>query len=794
MWNFVAKNILRYRFILILILLLLTIFMLYSARELKLSHTIVDLLPSDHPINIQFKEFQKKYGENNIILVGIEDSQFQKLEHIKELDKITDSIKLISGIEYVISDTQLPILVKDDKEKRFRTIDWYTHNISSQLILDSLYAIYSSQKFYSDLFDKKSNKHTILMIKIDNEYLLSSKRNQLVFAIKDIVDRYVEDYNLKVHYSGLPYIRVIDALKIRDEMFMFSFVILFITSLILFLFFRSLKATIASVFVVVLGVIWVFGTIAIFNYEISIIMALVPPVIIIIGIPNCIFLINKFHNVFKKCGSKQRALNHMIMKIGNITLLTNLTTASGFAAFILTKSETLQKFGVIASLNILFVFFISLVLIPIFFSYLSSPKESDVNHLNKAWVKKLILYLVYMVQYQRKKIYIVTIILTCFGIYGVTLIKTTGNITDDLDKNGVLYQDLKFFENNYGGIMPIEIIIDTKKKNGLFKSYNLKKIDELENVISKYKHFSKPVSYLSALKYSTQAFYNGDSMYYRLPNSHEYRILTSYFSKSNINHQMNSLLMDSLKREARVSLRMKDVNTSTLDSVLNDLKLNINMIFNAENYNVIITGISIVFLNGTKFLIKNLFTSLFLVIVLISIFMAWMFNSFRMVIVSIIPNMIPLLLTAAIMGYIGIPLKPSTILVFSIAFGISVDDTIHFLAKYHQELLNTNWDMKSSILSALKETGVSMFYTSIVLFFGFLIFIASSFGGTVAVGMLVSITLLLAMMANLLLLPALLLSLEKVIYYEAFREPLIDIFDEEEDIELEELQIKRKNK
>jgi len=358
----------------------------------------------------------------------------------------------------------------------------------------------------------------------------------------------------------------------------------------------------------------------------------------------------------------------------------------------------------------------------------------------------------------------------------------------------VLYKDLKFFESNFGGVMPLEVIVNTKKKNGLLKSYNLKKIEQLSNELATFKEFSKPSSYVDMIKYSKQAFYNGDLAYYALPNSQEQRMILSYLKNTASSMGIGALMMDSLKQEARISLRVADISTAKMDSVFEALLPKINEIFDADKYEVTITGASVVFLNGTKFLLKNLMLSLLLVIVLISIFMAWMFNSFRMVVVSIIPNLIPLLLTGAIMGYFGIALKPSTILVFSIAFGISVDDTIHFLAKYRQELLVNNWNIRKSVLSALKETGVSMFYTSVVLFFGFFIFVASDFGGTIALGLLVSITLLLAMLSNLLLLPALLLSLERVINYEAFQEPLMDTFDEEEDVELDELKVKRNEK
>jgi len=204
--------------------------------------------------------------------------------------------------------------------------------------------------------------------------------------------------------------------------------------------------------------------------------------------------------------------------------------------------------------------------------------------------------------------------------------------------------------------------------------------------------------------------------------------------------------------------------------------------FPAERYNVFMTGKALLFLKGTKYLVKNLLLSLALAIGLISLFMAYLFRSYKMVIISLVPNLLPLVITAGVMGFLGVPIKPSTILVFSIAFGISVDDTIHFLAKYRQELATHRWHIKRSVYAALRETGVSMFYTSIVLFFGFSVFIISDFGGTKALGGLVSATLLFAMLSNLILLPSLLLSLERSIANkQVLKKPQIDILPQDED-------------
>ena len=794
MWKFLSNFILKNRIVIIIMITALTVFMAQKGREAKLSYSMAKLLPNDHQVSVDYNDFLNKYGSQNVLVIAVEDSLITTLSHLKKWDKVSESIKNINGIEQIISFSNLPILQKDADEKKFTVKKWFSEGIQTEEEFQKALTIYQSQPFFKGLINSEDNKVTTLLITLDEEMIRSSKREALIFSIKDLVDNYSTYFGVKAHYSGLPYIRTVDSVKVKNEISMFILFTLLITTLILYLFFRSFKATISSIIVVIIGVIFSFGSIALIGYEISILMALVPPVLIVIGIPNCIFLINKFHSEFRLSNNKEDALSKMIQKIGNITLLTNVTTASGFAAFILTNSETLQEFGVIASLNILFIFLLSLFIIPIYFSFSSAPKKRHTQHLDKKWINNLVQYLAYLVKYKRKHIYVITVVLIVVGFFGIIQLKTTGNITEDLPKEQALYQDLKFLESNFGGVLPLEVLVNTKKKNGLLKSYNLRKIEKLSDVLETYPEFSKPSSYIDAVKYSKQAFYNGDSTYYSLPNSQEQRVILSYLKNSSEGLGFGNLLMDSLKQEARISLRVADISTSKMDSIFDSLLPKINEIFDPEKYDVTITGTSIVFLNGTKFLIKNLVLSLFLVIILISIFMAWMFNSFRMVVVSIIPNLIPLLLTGAIMGYFGIALKPSTILVFSIAFGISVDDTIHFLAKYRQELLMNNWNIRKSVFSALNETGVSMFYTSVVLFFGFFIFVASDFGGTIALGLLVSITLMLAMLSNLLLLPALLLSLEKIINYEAFQEPLLDTFDEEEDIELDELKVKRKEK
>ena len=604
------------------------------------------------------------------------------------------------------------------------------------------------------------------------------------FIVEELIPRvkkFEQDTGVKVHTSGMPYIRTLNSQNIIDEIGMFVGAALLVTSVIFFFFFRSFRATIISMITVIIGVMWAFGILGLLHYEITVLTALIPPLIIVIGIPNCIFLINKYQQEIKQHGNQAKSLQRVISKVGNATLMTNVTTASGFATFILTNSQLLKEFGIVASINIMAIFLLSLFIIPIMYSYMAVPKNKHLKHLNKRWINAFVDWMEKTVREHSISIYVCATLLLCLSIIGIFNIKISGSIIEDMPKQTEFYKDIKFFEREFDGIMPLEILVDTKREKGVMKLATLKRIDKLQEYIEDIPEFSKPLSVVELVKYSKQAYYNNNPEYYQLPNSQEQTFLLAYAKSSAKSTNLLKSYVDSTGQYARITTFMMDTETDRFDRIEEDLLAKIDKIFPVDRYNVSLTGKALVFQKGTKYLVTNLIISLSLAILLIALFMAWMFRSFRMILVSLIPNLLPLIITAGLMGFLGVPIKPSTILVFSIAFGISVDDTIHFLAKYRQELIANNWKIKKSVYAALRETGFSMIYTSIVLFFGFSVFTISSFGGTVALGALVSITLLFAMLANLLLLPSLLLSLERSIANkETLREPSLEIIPNKE--------------
>ncbi|MEC8273754.1 MAG: MMPL family transporter, partial [Bacteroidota bacterium] len=765
MWLTIARVILRYRAVFIWLILVSTYFMVQRSSDVSLSYSMARLLPKNSDAQLDYNLFVEKFGiKDNVMIIGVNSDNFFDIDNFQHWQSFADNIKSIAGVEDVYSITDA-VGLKKSKQKKTLIIESLFDNVSTQKSLDKTVSELHQLPFYDDRLINDSAM--LMLVSLSNDYVTSGKRVKMINTITDFGDIYTSASQKEVKYSGLPYIRTVHSELIRKEVGLFIFLALLVTAIILFFFFRSVKVMMISMGVVGIGVIWSFGTLGILGYEITILTALIPPLLIVIGVPNCIFLINKYHNEFREHGNKSKSLVQMIRRVGNITILTNTTTALGFATFILTSSKDLRQFGLVASINIFAVFILSLLLIPIVFSYLNPPKKRHVSHLDRKWLNNLIQKITFFVTEKRKVVYAATITIIFIALFGLFQMRIAGNITDDMPKESTLYKDIKFFEKHYKSVMPFEIIIDTHRKKGITKLSTLKRINKLTDTLMTYDEFSKPLSIIDPIKYSKQAIYNGEKQFYTLPNSQEKRWLLDYTLNSESPSEWMDALVDENQQIGRVSLYVSDIGTSRMKELKDELRLKIDQIFNPDKYKVILTGTSIVFLEGTTYLVKNLFISLFLAILLISIFMAWMFNSFRMVVVSLIPNLIPLLITASIMGYFGISIKPSTILVFSIAFGISVDDTIHFLAKYRQELKYRNNNIKDSVVAAIKETGVSMFYTSIVLLFGFFIFIASQFGGTLALGLLVSITLLIALLSNLIVLPAMLLSLEKSLIEEA---------------------------
>jgi len=773
MWSSISRFVLRNRLLLLIILGSLTGFMIYNALQVRIVYEFARLLPETDSASIQYEEFKNRFGlDGNVAVLSVKDSNIYKLDRFNDWYQIGEEIKKIKGIQEVVSVARIYNLTKNDSLGKFEFKRLIPQKPTSQEQLDSLKKIIESLPFYEGFIYNKQTKATVMAITFDKSELDTKNRILITDTIKQKVDAFGKKYGLDVHYSGLPYIRTVLQRIVSSEMLMFMGLALLVTIVILFLFFRSILVVVFSMLVVIVGVAWSFGTLALLNYKITILTGLIPPLIIVIGVPNCILLLNKYHVEYRKHGKQGLALFRMIQKIGISLFFANLTTAIGFAVFCFTGTQILSQFGLVASLNVLATYIISLILMPVVFSFLPPPGIKHTKHLERKRLSTILEKVVLLVQNHRKKVYITVVVVVCISVAGMFLIKPLGYVVDDLPKNHVVYSDLNYFNENFHGVLPFEIAIDTKKENGVFADNGrvLYKINLLQKLLAKYPEFSKPVSVAEAVKFSYQAYKDGNPKFYRLPGAMDLSKISAYTGEAKVNRF--KAFIDSTKRYTRVSVQVADVGSIELKKLVDELKPRIDSIFNYDTDNkkwvqadqridANMTGFCVMFLKGNEFLVTNLLESVALAVILISLVMFTLFMTGRMVFVAVIPSIVPLLVTAGLMGFFDIHLKPSTILIFSIAFGIASDGTLYFLTKYRQELKQLNGNISKAVSLTIRETGISMIYTAVILSCGFGIFTASKFGGTAALGILVSFTLLIAYCSNLILLPCFLLSLEK---------------------------------
>lgn len=761
MWSKLAHTILRFRVTLMVILALVTVFMGYQSQNIKWSYDLANIVPESDPDMVYFRQFRKTFGEDgNIMALGIQDSSVYQLENFRKFSELTYALEGKEGIRNVLGLPNLQKLEKNNKKRAFELKPVFKEIPEDQSTLDSLLAGAKSLKFYSGQLINDSNGATLLLITIQKDILNSKNRDQLVNYIIEKGEEFENESGIDVHFAGLPYSRSITTSKVKAELNMFLVLSLIVTGIILFLFFRSFKAVFFPLIIIGVVVIWVMGTLALLGYKITLLTGLIPPIIVVIGIPNSVYMLNRYHHEFNEHGDQMKALSRIIRKIGVVTFITNLTTAVGFFVLATTQINVLVEFGIVAGINIMATFIVSIILIPGVFSLYKPPSQKHLKHLKFKMLDWVIKKIDIAVHKMRPVIFILTIAVVVISAFGLSKIKAVSFMVDDIPEKSPLKKDLRFFEQNFSGIMPLEVIVDTGAKKGVQNLRNLRKINEFETFISSIDGISQPISVVSFAKAARQAFYNQNEAFYSLPTNRDMAFIMRYLSEGET-EDLSQSFIDSTGQYVRVSLKIADIGSNKLDSLVNGvIAPKIDSIFMDSKMDVNVTGTTLMFIKGNKFLIENLLTSMLIAFVIIAFIMALLFRNLKMIIISIIPNIIPLLITAGIMGFFGIPLKPSTALIFSIVFGISVDDSIHFLAKYRQELFAKRFDVSKAISKSIRETGSSMIYTSIILFFGFIIFVLSEFGGTIALGKLTSITLFFAMITNVVVLPALILQFD----------------------------------
>jgi len=788
-------------------IVVITVIMGYYASRVEMSYDFGRAVPPNDPEMVFLTKFRQQFGEDgNMVAVGLRDSAVFRLKNFEELRNLSLKLRAIEGVNEVLSLPRMKVIMKDTAQQRFYLVSLFPDSIKSQAHLDSLLAAAQNQKFYAGQLVNAGNGATMMLISIDKEYANSAKRVKLTQDLQAAGEEFQTKTGIDLKFAGLPFIRAVVAEQVRKELSLFLYLSALVTGTIMLIFFRSIRAVIFSMIMIGVLVIWTLGTITLLGFKITLLSGLIPPVIVTIGITNAIYLLNKYHLEYAKQKNKMEAIRVVVQKMGLATFLTNLTVAIGFLTLLSTDILLLREFGIVAGINILALFFVSLVMIPGILSWLPEPSSKHLSHLNFKVLGAFVSGIDLLVHRHRAWIYTATFFVTLFAVLGMLRLHSVSFMVDDIPEDSTIKRDLHFFEANFSGVMPLEIVIDihSKRKRQLLEIKNLEAIDRFEQSLDSITVTSRPVSIISLVKAAKQGFYNNNPERYSLPTKTESGFILRYMKGQSDSSGLVKSFVDSTFNKMRISMQMADIGSVRMDSLINDViqpkadtlvkELSRSLRSERDSVAVAVTGTSKIFIKGNKFLINNLTESLILAFILITLSMAFLFANARMILISLIPNLIAMMITAGLMGYLDIPLKASTALIFSITFGISVDNSIRFLAKYRQELLSSGFFVPRAVSESILETGKSIIYTSVALFAGFIIFAFSDFGGTIALGILTSTTLLISMFTNLILLPALIMTFDKP--NKETQKRLIDDFDssfygeeEDEEIDLSKIRI-----
>lgn len=777
MWLRFADFILKYKYLLLVFIAILTGIFGFYLTQLKMSYTFTKNIPTDNPKYIDYQNFIHTYGEDgNTVMLGFESDDLFTIDKFKALNELANKLKEIPEVNSVLAVNKAIYAHPDSVNSLSASPIFDASKEYSQSELDSLKQFLFQLPFYKGLLYNKESNAYLMAIAIDKEVMKTPKRTAVMDKILAAGLEFEQQTNIETHYSGLPYIRTKTADLLQSELVLFLALSFVLTALIIYVFFRSFSAVALSMLIVAIGVVWSMGMLPIFGYEVTSLTGCIPPLIVVIAIPNCIYILNSYHQEYAAIGDKKEALRSMVGKMGIVTLFTNLTTAIGFGVFSFTNSIILKEFGLITGINSITLFLITLIVLPILLYFLPAPKVKHTDYLENKWLTGILDTLSRWVVNNRKAIYIFSGLMLVLSIGGILRLKQIGYIVDDLPKGDKIVTDLKFFEKNFKGVMPLEIVIDTKEKYGALKSLEIwERIDSLNNLLTARPEIGGGLNLVKAVKFARQGLMGSGEGEYTLPSTTEFsamrgKLISTFRKQQNneLNEVQNANLLasvmkqylDSTAQSIRLSVNIADIGSVALPALIAELEPQANAIFEGTGAELTFTGTSITFIEGSKFIIGSLGESLAWAFGMIIVCMFLLFRSTKMTIIAMVSNLIPIAMTAGFMGWLNIPLKPSTVLVFSVALGICVDVTIRFMTNIQQRL-KENDDLYEVVLLTIKETGMSIIATTAILVFGFGVFAVSSFDGTKALGYLSALTLFLSMIFNLTLQPALLLWYDK---------------------------------
>ena len=745
MSNKLIKVILNHPKVILSILAAITLVLVTFLPKVKMDFSIEQLFSQNDPVINRFLNFREEFDgvDNRIFLLYESDDPFS-YKNLELNKKMVYAFENIEGVSKVTSLTNIELFTEGGEyllspvyENIPKSID--SLNIAKERILSS--------DLLKNYLISEDGKVAAILIEVSDSFNEHESRESIVKQIDEL--QLGTDWTW--HQTGLPIIRTRYVQYMIADNITFLIPVLSMLILLLSLLFRSLVGLVLPLIVVLLTIIWTLGFMTAAGITINIISYIIPTLLMVVGISDSVHFLVKYYKTLHLLGDKREALTQSLQKIGTAIFLTSITTAIGFGALSMVNIEIVKEFGIFTAMGVFFAFIITVLFIPSTLMLLGKTPKTKLEAYSRGYRVKIVKKLITIVRGHPKKIIFTGITITIIGFFGALQINPHSKLLDDLRPGNTLLEDMRLAEDRMGSVLPVEIIITVDENENFQDIQDVAVIsftDELASYISKIPEIGKVVSVSDYLKAINQAMNDGDKSFYQVPLSRE--IISQYMLL--YDSEFNSLINSDLTK-LRIASQIKDIDSRRSAEIEKELNTYIASVI-PEGITAEVTGTAFLALRTNNYLVKNLLGSFLVALIIITFLMIVLFRSVKMAFISILPNIIPMMVMAAVLGFLQIPLRPATAMTFAVAFGIAVDDTLHYLIRYRMELSKQHYRQAND--STMLGTGIAMMSTTAILSAGFLVLILSQFTPTVEFGMLSVITIITALIGDLTFLPALL--------------------------------------
>ncbi|MTI39506.1 efflux RND transporter permease subunit [Fulvivirga lutimaris] len=731
----------------ILFILLITVLSISQLTSLKFNYVFEDFFPVDDPELEFYKDFSTKFeNDNDYLLIGIENNQgVFKRDLLTKVKYLTDSLEKLAEVQSVVSITniELPIISKAG----IFNIPLVHPSEPARLEADST-RLYKQPHFIGSLVSD-DGKSTVLVIRHIN-FTSKETTDQFLEIIQTLLQQSeFEQY----HIAGKTYAQGIFIGLIQEELMTFISASVVLVILFLGLAYRNWWGIVIPLLIVSVSTIWILGFMAITGKSLDILMGLLPTIMFVVGMSDVVHLKTKYIENLRNGDNKIQSIKTAAKEVGMATFLTSLTTSVGFLTLYTASIRPIQEFGLYTALGVVIAFVVTFTLLPSCMLLLPAPSISVKVAHKTSWIKLLGRCFLGVMK-NKTTVLVSSAALVLISVYGINQIVVNTYLIEDLPNDHPLKVSFNFFDQKLGGSRPFEVAVQVKDSSKtVFSPEVASKIEEVSEYLKSSHEVGGLRSSNSVLKALNQAVNSGSTDEYILPEgTKEWKAIERPLKRIRIKGDLEGKLTANGERTGRITGWIDDIGSAISLERNAEFRRFVDRTIANKDVDFVLTGTSNLIDKNNRYLAENMMKGLGIAFAVVALIAGLLFRSFRMVLITLIPNIIPLMMVAGIMGIFGITLKLSTSIVFTIAFGIAVDDTIHFTSKLKLEL-----DKGKSLIYALKRTylstGKAIIVTSIILSGGFLILILSSFGGTFFTGLLISLTLIFALIIDLTLLP-----------------------------------------